>query len=39
MEDDSAKGDLAALRVASEDYGRARAQLDELLARWVEIAE
>ena len=39
MEDDSAKGDLAALRVASEDYGRARSQLDELLARWVEIAE
>jgi ATP-binding cassette subfamily F protein 3 len=39
MEDDSAKGDLAALREASEEYGRARAQLDQLLARWVEIAE
>jgi len=39
MEDDSAKGDLAALRHASEEYGRARAQLDEVLARWVEIAD
>jgi len=39
MEDDSAKGDLAALREASEEYGRARSALDELLARWVETAE
>ncbi|MBI4364387.1 MAG: ABC-F family ATP-binding cassette domain-containing protein [Candidatus Latescibacteria bacterium] len=39
MEDDSAKGDIAALRKASEEYGRARAELDRLLARWVEIAE
>ena len=33
MEDDSAKGDVAALRGASEEYGRTRAKLDELLAR------
>jgi len=39
MEDDSAKGDHAALRQASEDYGRTRALLDHLLARWVETAE
>jgi len=39
MEDDSAKGDHLALRQASEDYGRARAQLDQLLARWVETGE
>jgi len=39
MEDDSAKGDVAALRQASEEYGRARAKLDELLARWVETGE
>jgi ATP-binding cassette subfamily F protein 3 len=39
MEDDSAKGDHAALRQASEDYGRTRAKLDELLARWVEGGE
>jgi ATP-binding cassette subfamily F protein 3 len=39
MEDDSAKGDHAAVRQASEDYGRTRAQLDELLARWVETGE
>jgi septal ring factor EnvC (AmiA/AmiB activator) len=39
MEDDSAKGDHAALRQASEEYGRSRAKLDELLARWVESGE
>jgi ATP-binding cassette subfamily F protein 3 len=39
MEDDSAKGDVAALRQASEEYGRSRAKLDELLARWVESSE
>ena len=39
MEDDSAKGDHAALRRASEEYGRVRASLDDLLARWVEAAE
>jgi len=39
MEDDSAKGDVLALRQASEEYGRARAKLDELLARWVEGGE
>jgi len=39
MEDDSAKGDHAALRQASEDYGRTRAKLDQLLARWVETGE
>ena len=39
MEDDSAKGDLAALRGASEEYGRVRAKLDELLSRWVNSGE
>ena len=39
MEDDSAKGDVAALRQASEEYGRARAKLDALLAKWVETGE
>jgi hypothetical protein len=39
MEDDAAKGDHAALRAASEEYGRVRSGLDELLARWVESAE
>jgi ATP-binding cassette, subfamily F, member 3 len=39
MEDDSAKGDHAALRQASEEYGQTRAKLDELLARWVETGE
>jgi ATP-binding cassette subfamily F protein 3 len=39
MEDDSAKGDHAALRQASEEYGRTRVRLDELLARWVETGE
>jgi ATP-binding cassette subfamily F protein 3 len=39
MEDDSAKGDVGALRQASEEYGRTRAKLDELLARWVETGE
>jgi ATP-binding cassette subfamily F protein 3 len=39
MEDDSAKGDHAALRRASEEYGRTRAKLDALLARWVESGE
>jgi len=39
MEDDSAKGDVQALRTASEEYGRTRAKLDQLLARWVESPE
>lgn len=39
MEDDAAKGDHAALRAASEEYGRVRSALDEILARWVESAE
>ncbi len=39
MEDDSAKGDHAALRQASEEYGQTRAKLDDLLARWVETGE
>jgi len=39
MEDDSAKGDVSGLRTASEEYGRTRAKLDQLLARWVESAE
>lgn len=39
MEDDSAKGDMASLRAASEEYGSARTRLDELLARWVETGE
>ena len=39
MEDDSAKGDVSGLRTASEAYGRTRAKLDELLARWVESLE
>jgi ATP-binding cassette subfamily F protein 3 len=39
MEDDSAKGDIGALRQASEEYAQSRARLDELLARWVETAE
>jgi len=39
MEDDSAKGDHAALRQASEDYGRTRVKLDALQARWVEGGE
>jgi ATP-binding cassette subfamily F protein 3 len=39
MEDDSAKGDVAALRRESEEYGRVRAALDALLARWVETGE
>ncbi len=39
MEDDSAKGDVAALRTASEEYGRTRAKLDQLLSRWVESPE
>ena len=39
MEDDSAKGDLAALRTASEEYGRVCAKLDELLSRWVNSGE
>ena len=39
MEDDSAKGDHAALRQASEDYGRTRVKLDQLLARWLETGE
>ena len=39
MEDDAAQGDQAALRAASEEYGRVRLALDGLLARWVESAE
>ncbi len=39
MEDDSAKADHSAVRQASEEYGRMRAKLDEVLARWVESAE
>ena len=39
LEDDSAKGDHAALRQASGEYGIARAKLDAVLARWVESGE
>jgi len=39
MEDDSAKGDIVALRRASEEYADIRQNLDALLSHWAEIGE